>query len=127
MPPHVCPPVPAPSPRPKNSPSVVLEHLLPPEKRTSGSRQDSGGGIAERDGNGGGGTVAVVVAVLRAMGTTISQIENAPLRLNPFVLSQTFASSEELLQKIVVHYRGQVCVVLSGKVGVGGGGWCWGG
>lgn len=61
----------------------------------------------------GGRSAAVALAVLRAMGTTMSEIENAPLWLNPLVFSHAFTSPEELLQKLVLHYRGQVCCYLS--------------
>lgn len=60
-----------------------------------------------------GRSAAVALAVLRAMGTTIIEIENAPLWLNSLVVSHAFTSPEELLQKLVVHYRGQVCTCLS--------------
>lgn len=79
----------------------MLEHLLPPENAASVAAP------AGEEGGGRGGS-AVTAAVLRAMGTTLSQIENAPLLLNSLVLSHSFASPEELLQKLTMHYRGQV-------------------
>lgn len=42
------------------------------------------------------------------MGTTMSEIENASLRLKPLVLSHAFTSPDELVQMLVAHYRGQV-------------------
>lgn len=42
----------------------------------------------------------------------MSEIENAPLWLNSLVVSHAFTSPEELLQKLVLHYRGQVRVLL---------------
>lgn len=43
------------------------------------------------------------------MGTTMSEIENAPLRLKAVVLSHAFITNpDELVQILVAHYRGQV-------------------
>lgn len=80
----------------------VLEHLLPPPDNGG---EDGGGGGGS--GGGGGGGAAIAFAVLRAMGTTLSEIENASLRLKPLVLSHAFTSPEELVQMLVAHYRGQ--------------------
>lgn len=82
----------------------MLEHLLPPEHTAASIAATAG---QDEVGVGSGGS-AITAAVLRAMGTTLSQIENAPLLLNSLVLSHSFANPEELLQKLTVHYRGQV-------------------
>lgn len=79
---------------------LELEQLLPPP--------DNGG----EDGGAGGGGAAIAFAVLRAMGTTISEVENASLRLKPLVLSHAFTSPEELVQTLVAHYRGQASPVV---------------
>ncbi|CAM9268648.1 unnamed protein product, partial [Laminaria digitata] len=79
----------------------LLEHLLPPEESTASTLAADGGRAN------GGRSATVALAVLRAMGTTMSEIENAPLWLNSLVVSHAFTSPEELLQKLVLHYRGQ--------------------
>ncbi|CAM9365106.1 unnamed protein product [Discosporangium mesarthrocarpum] len=60
--------------------------------------------VAALEGGDGG---APLRAILRAMGATLSNIENAPLQLNALVLSHTFASPEELVVQLVAHYKGQ--------------------
>lgn len=59
-------------------------------------------------GGGGGGSWVALRALLRALGTTLSQIENAPVLLNALTLSHTTSSPGELVQILVVHYKGQV-------------------
>ena len=81
----------------------VLEQLLP-------SPDNGGEGGGGSGGGGGGGGAAIAFAVLRAMGTTMSEIENASLRLKPLVLSHAFTSPDELVQTLVAHYRGQVSI-----------------
>lgn len=76
-----------------HSPTSVVDHLLP---------------LDENDESGGGGVWSVTYAILRAMGTSLSQIENAPLRLQPLVLSHSFVNPEELLTILTAHYQGQV-------------------
>lgn len=61
--------------------------------------------MALSSGNGG---ATITGALLRAMGTTLGQIENAPLVLKPVVLTHIFDSPEELSRMLLVHYRGQV-------------------
>jgi len=84
----------------------AFEHLLPPPDSVGGEESAEDGGGAGAGGGGGGGAIAF--AVLRAMGTTMSEIENASLRLKPLVLSHAFTGPDELVQTLVAHYRGQV-------------------
>ncbi|CAM9933519.1 unnamed protein product [Scytosiphon promiscuus] len=86
----------------RRSDGVLEDLLLQP-----GGGSNSSSGEEDGDGGGGGGGGAIATAVLRAMGTTMSEIENATLRLKPLVLSHIFTRPEDLVETLGAHYKGQ--------------------
>ncbi|CAM9869751.1 unnamed protein product, partial [Phaeothamnion confervicola] len=75
-----------------------------------GDDGDDGGGKSP-DGRGGGGGAAhysnPLLLLFQAMGATLANIDNAPLRLKAFTLADSFAGVDELTRQLAVHYRGQ--------------------
>jgi hypothetical protein len=45
--------------------------------------------------------------VLHAMGTTLANIENAPLQLNALVLKHSFVRFDMLRKQVLAHYQAQ--------------------
>lgn len=87
---------------------TTLESSEPHDQGTAPMAVASKGVTAVGRAGGGSGGGLAVRAVLRALGTTLSQIENASLLLNSLSLSHTTSTPDELLQSLVVYYRGQV-------------------
>ena len=52
--------------------------------------------------------VHVVKTFINSFGTTLSNIDNAPLRLDALVMQHGYGSSAELTNKIVSHYVAKV-------------------
>jgi Vacuolar-sorting-associated 13 protein, DH-like domain/Vacuolar sorting-associated protein 13, extended-chorein/VPS13, central RBG modules/Vacuolar-sorting associated protein 13, adaptor binding domain len=90
----------------KLAPRVVT--VRAPHRSISSSRSNSG---SSSDGNRSATSVQFeyeynpLRAVLTAIGVSLANIENAPIRLNALQLEHVFAGSTELVAQIVQHYR----------------------
>ena len=76
---------------------------------SSAAAVESGSQLMQMGASSAGGETGIkpLRFVLNAMGATLANVENAPLRLNALVLHNSLSSRETVMERILAHYRSQ--------------------